>query len=334
MRKVNTLAIRSEHSAHMNLDCYVEIVHKPMKEKGEDAFALNFESNAVHYHAVFDGCGGSGSWQYAEFNNATGAFVAAQSMAKAFIDWSKSMSPEALDDSAKTENSFHAMAQHVLSDLKRNCAPMKVSGSLVKSFPCTASVSIAIPHIDYLALTTLNVGDSRVYFIAPQTGLVQLTVDDSQGDPDPMESLRDSAPLSDMLYDDNPFKIKTRQVSLTYPCAIVTATDGVFGFFRSPMDFEYCLLDAIMRSSSFAQFEESFKNAIVKVTGDDSTCIISFYGWGSFDNLKRKMVKRYEEMRKMAESLDKAMENGSLDDLLEATWQKYKKQTLIDEMQG
>lgn len=74
MRKVNLLTTKTENFDQPTLDCYLEIVHKPLKEKGEDAFAYNFESDAVHYQAVFDGCGGSGSWQYAEYKNATGAF--------------------------------------------------------------------------------------------------------------------------------------------------------------------------------------------------------------------------------------------------------------------
>jgi len=334
VRKVNLLTTKTENFDQPTLDCYLEIVHKPLKEKGEDAFAYNFESDAVHYQAVFDGCGGSGSWQYAEYKNATGAFIAAQSMAKAFVEWSKAVSTADLEDATRIEKSFHAMAHRVLSELKRSCAPMKVSGSLVKSFPCTASVAITVPYKDYLALSILNIGDSRVYFMAPQTGLVQLTIDDSQGDPDPLESLRDSAPMSDMLNADNPFQIKSRQLSLTYPCAVITATDGVFGYFRSPMDFEFILLNAIMLSNSFAQCEELLKEAVLKVTGDDSTCIIAFYGWNSFENLKRKMSKRYKHILSLIEVLDTAMENGNFDEVLEATWKEYKKQTLIDEMQG
>ena len=209
---------------------------------------------------------------------------------------------------------------------------MKVSGSMVKSFPCTASIAITIPKDDYLSVTTLNVGDSRVYFLAPNTGLVQLTVDDSEEDP--LESLRSNAPMTDMLNADNPFQIEHRQLCLTYPCAIITATDGVFGYVRSPMDFEYMVLNSIMHSESFNQFENTFKDEIIKVTGDDSTCIISFYGWGSFEAVKRKLSKRYSYVRSIIDSLDTAMEAGTLDAALETVWREYRKQTVYDEMRG
>ena len=315
------------------LDCIIEIIHKPLKEKGEDAFAYSFEQAFPHTQAVFDGCGGSGSWTYAEYKNSTGAFIAAQSMAKAHLNWFNNASNTVLENPSEIEKSFHDMAKDVLSGLKRHCAPMKISGSLVKSFPCTASVALTIPYRDYLSLITLNIGDSRVYFLSPQTGLVQLTVDDSQGDPDPLESLRDSAPMSDMLNADNPFDIKHRNLSLTYPCAIITATDGIFGYYRSPMDFEHVLLDSLMKANNFAQFENIFKESIVKVTGDDSTCIMSFYGWGSFENVKQRLSERYDYLSSVINSLDAAMNSDSFEDTLKKIWGDYRKQTLFDEMQ-
>ena len=323
-----------EHNGQQHLDCIVEIVHKPLGEKGEDAFAYSFEKNTIHTQAVFDGCGGSGSWQYAEYKNATGAFVSAQSIAKAYMEWFNKAPAEVLNDSKKAGESFQVMAQDVLFNLKKKCAPMKVSGSLVRAFPCTASVALMTCDENYLSLTTLNVGDSRVYFMAPQTGLVQLTVDDSEGDPDPMESLQDSAPLSDMLNADKPFIIKTRHLSLTYPCVVICATDGVFGFLRSPMDFEYLILNTVMNSSSFSQFENTLKEEIKRVTGDDSTCIMSFYGWNSFDNVKKRLAKRYESLSSVIRSLDAVVGTKDFDNVLLEAWNYYKKQTLFDEMQG
>lgn len=322
------------HPGRPGLDSFVEVVHKPLGEKGEDSFAYSFEKESVHTQAVFDGCGGAGSWQYAEYKKATGAFISAQSMAKAYLEWFNNVLPTVENEADRIRDSFHNRASQVLSDLKRSCAPMKISGTLVKSFPCTVSAALMAPGDHQLSLLALNAGDSRVYFLTPQTGLVQLTVDDSEGDPDPLESLRDSAPMSDMLNADNPFIIKHRQLVLPYPCSVLTASDGIFGYFRSPMDFEYVLLDALMRSDSFARFEEILKEAVVKVTGDDSTCIMSFYGWGSFENIRKSLYNRYKNLQAVVSSLDAAMAAGTIDDALETVWKDYRKQTLFDEMQG
>ena len=96
---------------------------------------------------------------------------------------------------------------------------------------------------------------------------------------------------------------------------------------------EYVLLDAIMRSNSFAQFENTLKEAILSVTGDDSTCIMSFYGWNSYDNVKRKLAKRYDNVSSIVATIESS-EKGKLDETLESVWKEYRKQTLFDEMQG
>ena len=327
------MLLNPKQSKQKGLDCVVEIAYKPLGEKGEDAFAYSFEEKSVHTQAVFDGCGGSGSWQYAEYNNATGAFISAQSMAKAYLEWFNAVSGDIVNDSKQAAASFQKMAQDVLVNLKSKCAAMKVSGSLVKAFPCTASVALMSIAEDTLSLTTLNIGDSRIYCMGP-LGLIQLTVDDSEGNPDPLESLRESAPLSDMLNADKAFSIKARHFSLGYPCAIICASDGIFGFLRSPMDFEYLLLKTLMDSNSVAQYENKLQEKIVEVTGDDSTCIMSFYGWGSFENIKKQMSSRYQYISSVVQALNEAMETGTFNSVLEEKWATYKKQTLINEMQG
>lgn len=324
------------HDSKLNpskLDCIIEIAYKPLKEKGEDAFSYSFESQSLHGQAVFDGCGGSGSWKYSEFKDATGAFVASHHMSKAFLDWFSTVDPDKCQRNQGIRESFQEMAWHELNKLKNQCAPMRVSGSLVKSFPCTASIALMTACENYLAVTALNCGDSRVYFLTPQTGLVQLTVDDAEGNPDPMESLRDSAPMTDQLNGDKKFDVKARYVALTYPCTVICATDGMFGYLRSPMDFEYLILDELMRADSFAQFEQSFQNKIATVTGDDSTCIMSFYGWGTLENIKRRLKKRHECVSEIIRSLDASMATDTLYSELERVWREYRIQTLFDEMQ-
>ena len=318
-------------SNQLKLDCIVEIAYKPLKEKGEDAFAYCFDAPMLHGQAVFDGCGGSGSWKYAESKDATGAFVSSHQMAKAFIDWFKTVDSDKCRKVQEMRTSFQEMAWHELNRLTNQCAPMRVSGSLVRSFPCTASVALMTETENCLSVVALNCGDSRVYFLAPQTGLVQLTVDDAEADP--MESLRDSVPMTDQLNGDKRFEVKAQHVALTYPCAIICATDGMFGYLRSPMDFEFLMLSELMQSDSFAQFEQGFQNKVSAVTGDDSTCIMSFYGWGTFENVKKKLKKRFEYLSEVVHGLDVAMNTGYLEHELERVWQEYRRQTLFNEMQ-
>ena len=325
------MARQKARTERMDLDCVAEIAHKPLGDKGEDAFAYSYGKDGLHLQAVFDGCGGSGSWQYAEFGNATGAFVAAQRMAGKALEWFSGLSAADAADAGKLGQSFHDTARQALAELKDSCAPMRVSGSLVRAFPCTASIAVVREYGEDLLLTTLNTGDSRVYVLTPESGLVQVTTDDSEGDPDPMESLRDSAPLSAMLSGDRDFTVRTRQIAVPRPCAILCATDGMFGYLRSPMDFEYLLLDTLEQAESFAGFEELLQERVAKVTGDDSTCIASFYGWGSYGSVKRKLRGRYGYIASVARALDEAQEAGRIEEALEEVWKGYRKQTLLNE---
>lgn len=316
------------------LSCFAQVCYKPLGDKGEDAYAYDFQRPDVHAQAVFDGCGGAGAWKYPEFKDASGAFVAAQSVARAFLAWSKDIDTSAFDNPARVAGDFHQMASELLIALKESCAPMGVSGSLVKSFPCTASVALmTLSNASAIELMALNAGDSRVYYLTPQLGLIQLTHDDSRGNPDPLQSLRDSAPLSNLLNADKPFNVSARSVSLHMPCAIVCATDGAFGFLRSPMDFEYILLRSLCQANTMQEFEQSFGKEVERVTGDDSTLIMSFYGWKSYADIRKDLSKRLRYVEGLAKQMDAAGDDLSAMEAVAAKqWEAYKVATLFDEM--
>ncbi len=321
-------------NAALPLDSVAEVVYKPQKDKGEDAFAYSFENGNIHTQAVFDGCGGAGSWKYQEFKGATGALVAAHTLARAYLNWFHSVPETVLNNPQQAVDSFQIMVQNVLGDLKRKCAPMGVQGSLVKSFPSTVSAAMITPAKDGLTLTAFNDGDSRVYYLTPERGLVQLTADDTQGRPDALRSLYESAPMSDMLNADVPFQVKCRQITLRCPCAVMCATDGVFGYVRSPMDFEYLVLGCIMRSHTFAELESRMQEILSRISGDDSTAIVSFYGFGSYEAVQAGFRSRYEYILPLIRQMDEAEKGSTPERTVEAIWAEYKKQTIFDEMQG
>ncbi len=316
-------------------DSVAQVCCKPRGIKGEDAFAYNLARPDVHGLAVFDGCGGAGAWKYPEFKNATGAFVAAQRMAGVFQNWFQGILPPLLSQPQLLADNFQNTAEAHLQQLKQSCAPMGVAGSLVKSFPCTAAIAMMhMSDTNRPTLTALNAGDSRVYYLTPEYGLVQLTKDDSRGEPDALKSLRENAPLSNLLNADKPFWVVARQIQISLPCAVLCATDGIFGFVRSPMDFEYLLLKAIMDADSIASFEECFEERIREITGDDSTCLLAFYGWNSYAKIRNALKKRFEYVGRLINELNSAGNNPEAEEaMVNRQWQAYKKQTIFDEMQ-
>lgn len=316
-----------------SLDCIVQFMHRPLGDRGEDAFAYDAGKEDLHAIAVFDGCGGAGSWQYPDFCDATGAYVAAQTMAETFSDWFGELSVPDCNDPAALAESIGKAAYKALSGLKASSSPMGVSGSLVKSFPCTASAALIQGRPDSISVTAMNIGDSRVYVLSRSKGLIQLTTDDSKGGPDALASLRKSVPLSAMMNGDKEFSVRPVRTAVKVPCAVICATDGVFGYLRSPMDFEYLLLKSIMEASSFADFEEKMKEAVSAVTGDDSTMLAAFYGWGSFDFLKNEMADRYKYLRGLVLAMDQAPADAR-EQVIDELWQQYKPLTVYSEMKA
>lgn len=314
-----------------NLDFSVNLVYKPLGEKGEDDFFQNYERPDLHTHAVFDGCGGAGSWQYPEYHGATGAFIASHVLAKEYEAWFEKLSADSCDDLDKLADDYHNASLMTLKKLKDSCSPMGVSGTLVKSFPSTISAAIMREKEGQLELTALNCGDSRVYYLTPENGLVQLTVDDLRGHPDPMENLWASGAQLYVLNADYPYVITARQVNLSLPCAVMSASDGVFGFVRSPMDFEYLLLNCLMTAKFPIDFENRFREEIISITGDDSTATISFYGFGSWENIKKEFEKRWRRMKEVCEYMDNAEDEEDEIERIRRIWALYKKETVTEE---
>lgn len=316
-------------------DCLAKVEYKPLGEdRGEDALSFDCEREDMHTLAVFDGCGGAGAWKYPEFRNLTGAFVAAQSVAQRHLDWFDGITAEAVRDKEELKESFHSHNEKILQQLKQQCKPMGVAGSLVKSFPCTASCAVVAEYDETsLLLTALNAGDSRVYFMTPSDGLIQLTKDDSRGDPDPLDSLRDNPPLSNLLNADKPYKVCAHQMAVQYPCVVLCATDGVFGFVRSPMDFEFMLLDTLVNTKTAEEFEQKFERKVRKLTGDDSTCLIAFYGFGSYENVRQLFSARHQEIGEIIRAID-ALPPQEQEACVRHYWADYKLKTVCSEMAG
>lgn len=308
--------------------------YKPLgADKGEDAYAYDVARGDLNALAVFDGCGGAGAWKYPEFNQLSGALVSAQAMSYVFLDWVSRQ--KAGDDPGKMAEDFRTAAADALNNLKGRCAPMGVTGSLVKSFPCTAAIAVTeLDRQGCVQLTSLNAGDSRVYYLTPDRGLIQLTRDDSRGKPDELASLRGNPPLSNLVNADSPFRITTEQVHIPMPCAVLCATDGLFGFVRSPMDFENLLLRSLVESDSAVGFEQLFEGRIREMTGDDSTCLMAFYGFKNYDEIRAAFGARLAALQPVIDRINAAGDDRALETrLVDEEWASYKPLTVHHEMQ-
>ena len=77
-------------------------------------------------------------------------------------------------------------------------------------------------------------GDSRVYVFDPATGAHQLSRDDLRDQGDALANLRQDSVVSNAMSADVDFVVHHHQVELAAPFLAVAATDGCFGYLRTP----------------------------------------------------------------------------------------------------
>jgi serine/threonine protein phosphatase PrpC len=269
---------------------------------GEDAPPINLEVSLKNrVISVFDGLGGAGSSQYEENGEKkTGAYISSRVVGKVVLDYF---------DSLKNQNITYEVNNEFIDNLKSQIITAlkdklklqkyevsKLKSSLIRTFPTT----IALINCDFednkIKLDVIWAGDSRAYVLTPQKGLIQLSKDDLKSDNDPFENLKNDSPLSNMICLENDFNLNLKSYSFDSPLLAIVATDGCFGYYSTPMHFEYYLLKSLMDSNNEEDYKSKLEQEFSKVTGDDFslslTCIIKT----NFSEIKENFKNRYQEI--------------------------------------
>lgn len=284
----------------MNERCMPDIVlsvhREAKKDAGEDSFCYCFGSNAGML-GVFDGCGGLGAQRHSCYSGKTEAFMASRFCAGAFFDSFKATFPSNRSVTELAEKYCSAAAAACSQMLKvyrphgENESP-RVKGSMVRTLPSTAAVAlIQLVSPGKHLICPIWAGDSRVYILT-KDGLAQLTVDDTTV-PDPMENLYEDGILKNILCEGVTPRLHMTQVLIEEPFLIFSATDGCFGYYSTPMEFEGILLDTLLTAKNGAEWEKKLSLRIGEVAGDDYTfCLVSF-GYQTFSALQESFTERY-----------------------------------------
>ena len=72
-----------------------------------------------------------------------------------------------------------------------------------------------------------------------------------------MSEIYSDGALTNVMSASAPFTLHERHLTLSAPAIVFAATDGCFGYLGSPMEFEYCLLDTMMRAQTVEQWEKA-----------------------------------------------------------------------------
>ncbi len=291
-------------------------------DNGEDSYAYSF-NDKFGCIAVFDGCGGIGSRKYEAFDNKTGAYIASHAVSKAMLEWFEKFSQS---NASVTEKNADLMSEELyntftetLKSIENETTATLIRGSLTKSFPTTASAIVFRHKNDKMQAAYLWAGDSRGYLLTG-SGLKQLTTDDVEGEEDALSNLTSDARLSNVVSATGDYKINNKVLNCPRSGIFISATDGCFGYFKTPMEFEYMLINTMLKSESVEEWETKLGEYMRSYAGDDYTLAVAVYGYRNF-----RMVKRsYETREKILYNKYISQLAGASEERLIELWDEYK----------
>lgn len=269
----------------MELNSIFSVAAEIKPGNGEDCLYYKAqESNFII--AALDGLGGSGARKYKNYSGKTGAYIASRAISGAIKSWyEESGSPIDL-----TGYLHKALSQCEKFADKSS----RILGSIGKSFPTTVAMLTGKPAKNSLNITCYWAGDSRCYMIDKQ-GLHQLT-DDDLNDEDAMTNLINDGIMTNVVTASAEFDIHIREINVTNPCILISCTDGCFGYLRSPMVFEYLLINSLVKSSNIKEWKLLLDSLFNEVAGDDYTLCVAICGFKDFSSIKDYFIRRNSEI--------------------------------------
>ena len=270
------------------VDFGIEVFKEKIPDNGEDSYLYMFTPNSCIV-GVFDGCGGSGAKKYEKYQGKTGAYMASRVVSGAtrdwFIDAINGVSSNDVLGLKKKIKAYMTLCQEV------GGRTSTIKGSMSKDFPTTASIIMLRTGQNGIIATCLWAGDSRCYLL-DEEGLKQLTEDDLGGI-DAMDNLTADGVLTNVISASKDFSLHCKSIVLTKPAILFAATDGCFGYFSTPMEFENLLLATLNSARNIVGWESGISAVLQDVAGDDYSLSGVALGFGSFDRLKNTFKERH-----------------------------------------
>jgi serine/threonine protein phosphatase PrpC len=311
-------------------------------DQGEDSDPILRDGPDLGLLGVFDGMGGAGGTLYeTPEGRRTGAYLASR-IARDVVeqrmldllepDWH-------LNGKAAARNLQHSVQQALKQRLQElNPAPSSLRSRLIRALPTTMAV-VALQRTQPGGPTWAGhvfwAGDSRAYVFEPR-GASQLSTDDLRDPGDALANLRRDSVVSNAMSADTEFHINHRRVELRSPFLVVCATDGCFGYVRTPMHFEYLVLSHLLEARNTEAWSSALQAEIAAVTGDDAA--MSALGVGAdlkefqelfaprVGELASDFIEPLDELSDAvtrAEQELRALQSRQLDEMTER-WNRYK----------
>jgi hypothetical protein len=282
----------------LSLDQVMSFCREKIPGHGEDSYCYSF-CDSAGLIGVFDGCGGAGAKKHDYYSGHTEAYMASRLCAGSFYDQFRKFFPCSQSATSLAKEVFAPLTAKRLIEFgpPKDTTGFQIKGSSVRTLPSTAAVAVIQQATDGSALVTaIWAGDSRVY-IMDSLGLAQLTVDDTTVT-DPMMNIYEDGILKNVLCSDKPIDLHCKTIKLNNPFIVFSATDGCFGYLSTPMEFEGVLLETLLKSNCFAEWECNLADVISSIAGDDHALCLAAYGYGSYPNIQKSFIERMNYIEK------------------------------------
>ena len=300
---------------------------------GEDSPPLSIVKDEFYAVGVFDGMGGSGAAICkSEFgDNHTKAYVASRIILEAINNYIENTS----DVRCINSDGIRFTARGRLEQ-EKSSYPTKASGlrsKLVRDYPTTLAITTALKNEDEsYVVNSYWAGDSRNY-LWTEEGFYQISKDDLDTELDPLENLRNDGALSNCICADREFYINNKTIQVPGKFVILSASDGCFNYFATPMHFQEVLLTGLRLSENVDDWETFCKKEFSAVTGDDVSISLLAIGFESFTDLKdtfmslivtgiKEIKSAQDEIKRLTSELDSA--KADLEALIQSEWEAYK----------
>jgi len=297
--------------------------------KGEDSAPILFSTESSAITGVFDGMGGSGaSICMSDFGEGhTKAYVASRIIRDAIYNYLNDQS--GIDTDIIKNVCLDRLA---LEKEKYPSAKSTLRSKLVRDYPTTLALASAKDDSDEIVIDSYWAGDSRNY-LWMKDGFFQISKDDLIDNNDPLENLSNDSALSNCVCADQDFLINHLCLRIPkQPFILLSATDGCFGYFHTPMHFENLLASSLFASQSLDEWEKFLIERIQEVTGDDFSLSLVAIGFKDFNSLKEMLgmptneyvVSIIQQQEKISEIKERLIESEmDLKTIIRNCWNEY-----------
>ena len=310
-------AVNKNRSFLETTDFFFFFCGEKKTQNGEDSYYMDIDDNGALCF-VFDGCGGSGAKIYPEFGRKTGAFVASRAAAEAVWEWKQNKKHlEPGDTYAESLSAAINSKLSVFHGLVRSGSTLK--SSITREFPTTLAGIALKPSRDGNAELAdfFWCGDSRCYILT-EMGVQQVSLDDLPVK-DAFRNLKEDAAMLNVISASGKYEIHHKKIKISLPCIFFTATDGCFGYLKSPMAFERLLLKTLVQAKSLTEWKELMFQSWRKIAGDDFTMCMLGAGFGSFNALRSFFGQRLQYLER-----NFPVRDGISDAELQQQWNAYR----------